>query len=111
MRTAAPGTLIVPTSFQYPVIDCVMKGGTVAAPLYACIQITVAHTHAISAAGEATFVALMDAVFSHIPENNRGAHIRNRTAIFYLVPPLMFKIFPVPKVNTYTGRMLKLTLI
>jgi hypothetical protein len=39
-----------------------MKGGTVAAPLYACIQVTVAHTQAISVASEASFVALMSAV-------------------------------------------------
>lgn len=113
LRLADPGTLVVPTAFNYPVIDCVMKStdnSAHALPLYASVQITVAHEHAMTPTGDQFFWDTMNAVFSNIPAHRREAHIRDRTAIFFSVPPSQFRSFCVPDVHIYPGRMLKLTL-
>jgi len=116
LRLALPGTLVVPTSFTFPVIDCVLKANNTttnaarAVPLYVSVQVTVAHTHAMTPTDDEFFTKMMRGVFSDIPEHQRDTHIRDRTAIFFFVPPSQFASFRVPTVTTYPGRLLKLTL-
>ena len=64
----------------------------------------------MSVHGEELFMTLMQAVFKDIPARHRAAHIRDRTAIFYFLPPLVLDAFKIPRVTTYQGRMFKLTL-
>jgi len=78
-------------------------------PLYVSVQITVAHTHETATTGAGTFMALMNAVFSNVPDDQRAANIRDRTAVFYCVPPSHFASFHVPDITNYPGRRLKLT--
>jgi len=105
LASAPAGTVLIPNSLYYPIIDFVMVSDV--APdgvrLFALVQVAVAHRHELEEENVNTFLSLIAAI---------GASSSHVAGVFFFVPPAVYMGFTgtkVPSIAGYTGRMIKCT--